>query len=250
MRDAIKAVAVSLAAAACLAMGDNGARVVAVYPAGASVPANLLRVSITFDRPQGGTVLPRLSLTGARLSPGQAPFLDEELWTPDDRTLTLLLDPARVKTGLLANKQFGRVLQPGETVTLSLDGKMIKRWTVSLPFAKGPDPVHWIIHPPQPGTRDPLVLDLDQPIDALDRDLIAISSPDGRPIAGTIALQDSEKSWSFTPATPWTTGRYRVMISPDLEDAAGNAVAQPFEVNLRTKAPDRTNPVSVPFDVP
>lgn len=239
----------ALAFAAVLCMGMGGGHVVAVYPSGASVPANLLRVSIRFDRPPAGPVLPRLSLAGARLAPGQAPFLDQELWAPDGRTLTLLFDPARVKTGVGANEILGRVLREGEEVTLRLDGQAIKAWRVAAADTEGPKPRRWRVHPPRSGARDPLRLELGAPIDMLDQDLVAVAAPDGRRVAGAVALRDGERRWSFTPDRAWSPGAYQVLVSPELEDEAGNAVAQAFEFSGQPVSAEDAPPVSLPFIV-
>src|SRR5262245_34918027 len=76
-------------------------RVVTVSPSGPCVPENLLRISIRFDTAPEGEVLRRLSLANQEGRSLRAPFLDQELWSPDGRVLTVLLHPARVKSGLL-----------------------------------------------------------------------------------------------------------------------------------------------------
>src|SRR5262245_8015553 len=86
-------------------------RVVAVGPSGLAVPENLLRISIRFDVAPEGQVLRHLSLATVDGRPLHEPFLDQELWSPDGRVLTLLLHPGRVKTGLIAHEQLGAILE-------------------------------------------------------------------------------------------------------------------------------------------
>ncbi len=248
MRIVVKAAALGMAAAACLGMG-NHAQVVAVYPSGARVPANLLRVSIAFDRPPHAPVLPRLALEGAQLEPGQAPFLDQALWTPDGRILTVLFDPGRLKTGVGANERLGRVLREGEAVTLELDGRALKRWEVAAADTVGPHPERWTVQPPETGSLAPVVVVLDAPIDMLDQDLVAVVSPGGQPLDGRIELAQGEQRWSFAPKIAWQPGRYRILVSPELEDAAGNAVARPFEVKGPVTPARRLEPVTLDFVV-
>ena len=59
--------------------------------------------------------------SGAEVS---EPFLeiDEELWDPEGRRLTLLFDPGRIKRGLLSREEAGGALIPGERYSLIIDG--------------------------------------------------------------------------------------------------------------------------------
>src|SRR5215510_11358979 len=74
------------------------ARVVVVQPSGAQVPANLLRISISFAAQVEGPVLPRLSLLRANGSQVQEPFLEQELWSPSGKILPVMTHPGRVKS--------------------------------------------------------------------------------------------------------------------------------------------------------
>src|SRR5262245_28891678 len=91
------------ATALAVALGSSQAeqptpRVVLVQPSGPEVPANLLRFSIRFAAQVEGPLLPRLSLLRADGRQVQEPFLDQELWSPSGKILTVLLHPGRVKT--------------------------------------------------------------------------------------------------------------------------------------------------------
>ena len=222
------------------------AAVLAVRPSGPDVPANLLRLSIVFDHPTSGPVLPRLALVRDGGTLIKAPFLEQELWSPDGRTLTVLLHPGRVKTGLVAHDTVGAVLAAGETVALALDGKPLRRWTVGPDSAAGPDPTAWRLTLPPGHSRRPLTVRLDGAIDALDADLIAVATASGRRVAGTVRLDSGERTWRFTPTRPWTPGRYRLLVNPELEDPAGDRVGQRFEEPADAlEAP----PPAISFDV-
>src|SRR5499425_3830758 len=96
------------ATALAVALGTSHAeqatpRVHLVQPSGPEVPANLLRISISFAAQVEGPLLPRLSLLRADGGQVEAPFLEQELWSPSGRILTVLLHPGRVKTGLKAH---------------------------------------------------------------------------------------------------------------------------------------------------
>lgn len=200
-----------------------------VQPAASHVPANLLRISLAFGRPVEGGVLSRLALVHADGSMIEAPFLPEELWSPDGTILTLLLHPGRVKTGLHAREALGPILTAGETVTLTLDKRPLHRWQIDAADTDGPDIASWRIAPVLAGTRRALAVTLDAPVDARAGDYIGIADSKGRRVAGKAVLGGGETRWIFTPAQPWRPGRYRLMVRGTLEDAAGNRVNGRFE---------------------
>src|ERR1700741_1465075 len=103
-------------------------RVVLVQPSGPEVPANLLRLSIRFATQVEGPLLPRLSLLRADGTQVQTPVLEQELWSPSGRILTVMMHPGRVKTGLKSHDENGPILSVGDDVALALDGVPIKRW--------------------------------------------------------------------------------------------------------------------------
>lgn len=198
-------------------------------PTGKTVPANLLRLSIAFARPPEGAILPRLALVGEDGSRIEAPFLDQELWSPDGRTLTVLLHPGRVKTGLTANESLGRALIPGHAATLTLDGRGIGRWDITAPDLQAPDPRAWRADAPPAGSRAAVLVRLDAPVDAMAADLIAVRDASGARVAGTAQLGAGETVWRFTPRSVWRAERYTVLAAPDLEDPSGNRPGQDFE---------------------
>lgn len=217
-----------------------------VRPSGPAVPANLLRLSLRFDRPPAGPVLPRLSLLRADGRPIEAPFLEQELWSPDGRTLTVLLHPGRVKTGLAARDRLGPLLVEGDVVSLALDGRPLRRWHVAAPDEQGPSPASWILSSVRAGTRRPLVVTLDGPLDALDAGYVAVADAQGRRVPGQARLSDGEGTWTFTPAAPWRAGAHALRVRGTLEDASGNRLGGRFETP--GPSPDGTPPdVIVPF---
>ena len=99
------------------------ARVVEVQPSGPEVPANLLRISMRFAASVEGALLPRLSLVRADARPIEEPFLEQELWSPDGKVLTIMMHPGRVKSGLNARAERGPIFSKGDEVALALDGR-------------------------------------------------------------------------------------------------------------------------------
>ena len=95
-------------------------RVLSVSPSGAVVPENLLRLSVRFDAPPPGRVLARLALLGRHGRPLPEPFLEQELWSPDGLTLTVLLHPGRGKTGLFPRQAWGPIPAAGAPVSSTI----------------------------------------------------------------------------------------------------------------------------------
>jgi hypothetical protein len=222
------ALAMSLATtSACAAMSPL--RVAAVRPSGPEVPANLLRLSLRFAAPVAGPVLSRLSLVRSDGLPIEEPFLEQELWSPDGRTLTVLLHPGRVKTGLVARQQLGPLLVEGEEVTLALDGHPLRHWRVGPDDIQGPSIAGWKLSSVRAGTRRPLVVTLDGPIDALDAGYLAVTDDRGHRVPGQAHLSGGEATWAFTPAAPWHAATYGLVAHGTLEDASGNRLGNRFE---------------------
>jgi len=76
---------------------------------------------IEFSGPMGrksGIEYISLLDSSGREIPGAVLPLDYELWSPDHTRFTVLFDPGRVKKGILPNRQMGRPLEVGRSVTL------------------------------------------------------------------------------------------------------------------------------------
>jgi hypothetical protein len=210
---------------------------VQVYPSGPTVPENLLRVELRFSKP----LHPPLKIEDVKLVDDNGveikdPFLDLPLPGADDKSMTILFHPGRVKSGVGPNLALGRALHVGDTVTLvithpALAQPIRKTWQVTAFDATSPQPARWTFDLPRSGSRSAFVLHLDKPISSSAEDLIAIRGPDGQRIFGDAHLVDGETTWRFVPVQSWQAGAYAVVTHPDLEDAAGNRPCAPFEVS-------------------
>jgi hypothetical protein len=230
-----------------------GASVVQVYPTASLLPENLLRFYIHFSAPMSrGEAYSRIHLRDAADHAVADPFLElgEELWTNDGTRFTLLIDPGRIKRGLKPREELGPVLQAGKAYTLVIDQDWLdangnpleagfrKSFHAGPPDETSPDPKTWKILPPAAGTSSPLEVRFPKPLDRalLDR-LIAVTDESGIVVLGTIATDQDETVWRFTPKDAWPGGNYQLRIATDLEDIAGNSMARPFEV-------DATGPIT------
>lgn len=218
-----------LAAAAAIWLAAVQSHAQTARPTSATVPANMLRLSIVFDEPPAGPVLPRLALRDTDGRVIDQPFLEQELWSPDGRILTVLMHPGRVKTGLVASERLGRALVEGETVTLTLDGRPLRTWRVTAADSSPPEPARWRLTTIPTGPGGAIEVRLDGQVDAFDAELIAVRAPDGRRVEGRAELAEGETVWRFAPAAAWRPGRYTLVAAPTLEDPSGNRPGSAFE---------------------
>ena len=223
-------------------------RVVLVQPSGPEVPANLLRISIRFAAQVEGPLLPRLTLLRADGRQVQEPFLEQELWSPSGKILTVMMHPGRVKTGLKAQDEMGPILSVGDDVALALDGVPIKRWSVGPADETGPIASAWKVSAVRVESKQPLVVALDGPIDGRDADYLAIADVRDRRVAGRAQLTDGESTWTFTPSAPWRPGAYKLVVRGTLEDPAGNRLGSHFETSIHSPPGPPVDAV-VPFAV-
>jgi hypothetical protein len=170
--------------------------------------------------------------------------MPQELWDPGMTRLTILFDPGRIKRGLERHNLMGVAFQPGKRYELVIDSTLIdgnglkmeqqfrKSFFITEPDREMPDHRKWTIRTPPVGTREPLKLQLDEPLDfALLKRLLVVKREEIR-IQGTIELNNAEQIWNFIPDNPWPPGRYALEIEPILEDLAGNNLINVFDVDL------------------
>lgn len=216
---------------------DQPVHVSAVYPTADTLPENLLRFYIYFNRPmKTENTLDNVYLTddsGQRL---EGVFLENKfnLWSPDRTRLTLLFDPGRVKTGLVAHNTFGRALRAGQKYHLVIDASAINKLDCTSTHTKTfkvdqanyakPTVSDWVLNQPQSHSRMPLTVDFKSPIDHTSLAFrIRVKNASGDTVAGAIDLGKEEKQWIFTPNQAWDAKEsYRLFVNPVLEDIAGN----------------------------
>jgi hypothetical protein len=223
-------------------------RGVLVQPSGPQVPANLLRISIRFSTQVEGPLLSRITLLRADGTKIQEPFLEQELWSPDGKVLTVIMHPGRIKSGLKARAQMGPILSEGDVVSLALDGHPIKRWSVGPADDAGPATSAWKLSAARAESLQPLVVTFDGPIDGRDVGYLAVADTAGHRVAGQAKLTLGEGAWTFTPTAPWRAGPYKLVVRGTLEDPAGNRLGSRFETSIYSQ-PVSVADVVVPFTV-
>ena len=228
--------------------------VVAIYPTAAELPVNLLRVYVHFSAPMSeGCAASAITVT--REDTGETlddVFLppEPELWDAQRKRLTMLLDPGRIKRGLVPNLEFGYPLVEGAAVRISVDPAF--RDAVGQPLRAGAersyrigpalrariDPAAWRLTAPIAGSRTPLLVEFDRPLDhGLLQHSLSVQDEAGRNVGGVGEIGEGERGWRFTPDVPWEAGEYALTVEPRLEDVAGNSPARVFDRDV-TKAED------------
>jgi hypothetical protein len=224
-------------------------RVAQVYPTGDRLPENQLKFYLQFTAPmRQGEVYRRVALLGESGEPIEAPFLEleQELWDPSGTRLTLLLDPGRIKRGLVPHEEVGVALESGRRYALRIDpawpgangvplAAAFRKDFAAVAADREPlDPRRWTLRAPARGSREPLVVSFPEPLDwALLERLLSVRGERGAPLPGSVFVAQHETQWRFTPRDPWPPGAYVLALDAALEDLAGNRIGRPFDVDLR-----------------
>lgn len=233
-----------------------------VYPSTGSLPSNALKLYFYFSASmRRGEAWQHIRLLDEHGAPVELPFLeiDQELWDRTNTRLTVLFDPGRIKRGLLPLEESGPNIVEGRSYTLvvshdwldangmPLAADFTKHFQVVAAVREPVDPAQWRIHPPTPGTAEPLTIDFPRPLDyALINRAITV---DG--VKGKVEVAAGETEWRFTPDAPWRPGAYRLTVDTALEDLAGNRVGRAFDVDTFNEVTPtiQTETVSLPFNV-
>jgi len=181
---------------------------------------------------------------------------------PSRRRLTLIFHPGRIKRGVGPNREMGPPLRAGETFRLVVDRQLRdfggeplqasfeKELRVVAADRSSPDPHSWRVTLPEDAAGS-LVLELGEPLDqALLERMISIEDASGRRVLGELVIGDAGTRVSFRPDAAWRPGRYPIVVSPALEDLAGNRIDRLFDEELSPSAEPRSREslaVRLPF---
>lgn len=243
--------------------------VTAIFPSSDKLAENTLRFYVHFSKSMAkGDIYKHVTLVNETdKKPVEMPFLEleEELWTTDQKRVTLLIDPGRIKREVKPREELGPTLEAGKKFSLVVsrtwrdaDGEPLKEeyrktFTVVASDRLAIDPEKWTIAPPKSGSREALAVGFGKVLDSgLTQRLISVEDASGKPIEGTIVLSKNETAWSFTPKRPWPAGKLSLRIMKHLEDPSGNRVGEPFEVDLLEavgKPADQETSVTRVFEV-
>jgi hypothetical protein len=214
----------------------------------ATLPANALKFYLRFSQPmEQGVFLERLRLLDGDGKEVIGPFRETELWSPDGKRLTVWFHPGRQKTGVNLNDEEGPVLRANSKHTLVVTGSWRSTSGVALgkevrfDFQVGPADHEmpmmqkWQITAPKSGTREPLAVHFDEPLDpAITTSALSVHRGSE---SVPVEIEVDGLNWRAIPAQPWTAGAYELRADPNLEDLAGNNLTKPFEVDV-SELPD------------
>jgi hypothetical protein len=221
----------------------------ALYPTTTEVPVNLLKFYLHFSAPMSEGWAAR-AVRVYRADNGAPLYdvflaLEPELWDPHHRRLTLLLDPGRIKRGLVPHREVGYPLIEGVPIVVKIDaayrdaaGRPLRagferRYEVGPAVRVRIEPATWQHASPCAGAQTPLTIQFDRPLDhALLAHCLCVRDALGIPVAGEASIGKEERGWHFTPESPWKPGRYTVAVDPILEDLAGNSLLRVFDRDL------------------
>lgn len=238
-----------------------------VFPSAAVLPENQLKFYVHFSAPMSrGGIYEHIRLRTADGVAIELPFLeiDEELWDPRMLRLTLLIDPGRIKRGVKPLIDAGPVFEEGTVYALTIGAgwhdasgqpllaDFTKTFRIGPADRTPPDPARWTMKPARVGTREPLIVEFDEPMDrALALRMITVRRGAGEVMEGETRLGDAERRWSFMPARPWERGQHALEVAATIEDLAGNNIGRTFDVDLFEKVERRivAESVRVVFEV-
>ena len=239
--------------------------VLEIRPSASVVPRNLLRLYVSFSAPMSvgyAAEHVRLLDENGTVMAGALLPTEHELWDPDRQRLTILLDPARIKRGLVGHRSVGYPLRTGSSFRVVVDDGY--RDARGAPLRAGAErhyevggderrlvePHEWVVMTPRGRTRDPLVVRFDRPLDhGLLTRCLRVVGVDGRSVRGTQELGPEERSWRMVPEEPWAGAAHQLVVDPVLEDVAGNAVSRVFDRDLSHSedAPQRRRSQPITF---
>ncbi len=216
-----------------------------VTPSNAVIPANTLRFYLTFSNSmERGQVTQNIWVEDHFGTTIENPFLKlgVELWDPQQKRVTLLIDPGRIKTGVGPNELVGAVFKENYRYAIVVSGAMQDVDGVPIgieqriEFTAGPaivDPVNlslWKVDLPPAGTRFPFIVRFDRIMDVgTSTRMIAIHGTDGKALKGKVVSHGTYLE--FFPLLDWVEGVHHLKVDMEIEDVSGNSIVVPFEKN-------------------
>ncbi len=230
---------------------QSSPKLLQIYPSNNTLPENLLKIYLQFSEPmqETGNALDFIKVYNETAQKEESIFLElqSELWNKEHTQLTLWLDPGRIKTDLIPNKEKGLPIRKGNTYTIEFSKEwksaegvgLAQDYTKSFFVTKAdramPNMESWKLQVPKAKGKKGLLLFLYEPMDAiLLLEGIDIVNEQGDIIEGTFKLFSQESALQFTPAQEWATGTYKVQVQSKVEDLAGNNFEHLFDQEIHS----------------
>jgi hypothetical protein len=177
------------------------------------------------------------------------PFLvlSQELWSPDGRRLTVLMEPGRIKRGIGPDPTHAPALLVGWTyslVIMALGQTARYTFRVSDPVLEAVDEVQWRLISPTVGSLDPAVVHFDRVMDAaLCENEIGVLTASGE-VQTSVSLAPDGTTAQIIPTHPWSALEHHLVVSERLEDVCGNRLGEALDHDLSTGARPRAGTIS------
>ncbi len=222
-----------------------------ISPQAEVLPANTLRFYLHFPRPgEAHFDRDQLWLLNEEEQVVRDPFLvlSQELWSPDGRRLTVLMEPGRIKRGLGADPAHEPALLVGRTYSfvVTVLGQTARHtFQVSDPVLEAVNETYWRIVSPKVGSLDAADLHFDRVMDAaLCEDEIGVLTSSGEVVQTCVSLAPDGTAAQLIPSHPWRPGQHRLVVSERLEDVCGNRLGEALDHDLSAGGRPRTGMIT------
>ncbi|MEM8728705.1 MAG: hypothetical protein AAGF79_02215 [Pseudomonadota bacterium] len=221
-----------------------------VAPSGDHWPANTLRFHISFATPMArGQVEDFVSLIDAagRTVPRAFLNLGVELWSADQKRLTVMFDPGRLKRGVGPNAKLGAPLVEGETYAIRVSASMAdatnrplssttEHWFVAGPAEhRSLNATDWLLS----RTSNEIRVRFDRSMDTQSVvSMLRLREVGGDLVAKQSVFVGNSLIWHWPGMDP--DKDFELVVGPGLEDVSGNTICAPFDAPLRTGQTCRT----------
>jgi len=235
-------------------------RLLGIYPKLDTVPENLLKMYLVFDKPmqQSQSTLDFIKVFNQTTGKEVEVFLplENELWNADKTELTLWLDPGRIKKDLIPNQEKGIPIEKGNQYEMVIEnglrdtdgtdlGKVYtKRFFVAERDQQSPNVKNWELTIPSPKSKEGLGIRFDESLSfLLISDMIQIYDAQKQLIEGEYLTSKKATNTLFVPMNSWEKGKYTIVIDSKLDDLAGNNLNRLFDVDLEKSIKTDTSEV-------
>ncbi len=234
------------------------ALLLAIHPKVDTVPENLLKMYLEFAQPmqEVHNALDFITVINETDSMEIEPFLrlESELWNKERTVLTLWLDPGRIKTDLIPNREKGLPLVQGKEYTMTID----KNWKSieGVPLEKGhtknffigprdnekPNVSNWKLQMKEGDPGPSIQINFGEPMDAfLATETILVYDLNDKRINGQFGLDENASVLHFVPEDVWTSSQIELRIESRLEDLAGNNLNRLFDTPISKSEPNASD---------
>lgn len=230
----------------------NNVRLTSWYPEKDTIPQNLLKMYLEFSEPMNRVQDPLKFITVTDKNSGEiVPIflsLENPLWNKNHTLLTLWLEPGRIKSDLVPNKESGMPLSLGNSYSIEisknwasslgsvLDKNYSRNFYITSKDTLKPSISDLKITEPKANSLESLIVNYTDDWDLIVLiDIIALNDANGTAIEGEWEISGGNNKMEFQPSVEWTPGKYTLTIESKAEDLAGNNLLRLFDQDIKSK---------------